>query len=407
MEKTAKNIAIANLIARQLKGEISAEEMVQLQVWRAQQPGNEQLWQQLTDPDYLGERLLQLNNDDHSEAYAQLMARIKQEVIPMHRSHSRNWLRYAAIALPLLGTTAICWFFVSRKAPATVVSTITYNDTTAQHPPANTVQLLIANQEAIPLNKTGHQTIRGKDGTVAQNNGNSLLYPVNTHVAEGVAVAQQQLITPKGMDYKVVLPDGTKVWVGAASSLRFPAAFTGKERRVELSGEAFFEVAKDVQHPFIVYTAKTITTVLGTAFNIKAYSGERCEHTTLVNGALKVATVNNSNGTGNNKLLEPGQQTVVKEGSIIVQAADMESALAWKNGMFIFHSEPMADILDELSRWYNVIIVREPGVDLSSHFTGRMIRSQQINDILQFLEATGKVHFTQQGQVLRVLPGRK
>jgi transmembrane sensor len=264
-----------------------------------------------------------------------------------------------------------------------------------------TAQLLIDNQEAIPLNKTGGQTIRAMEGTIARNDAGSLLYPVNTHPTTAAAVTRQRLVTPKGMDYKVVLPDGSHVWVGAASSLRFPAAFTGTERSVELDGEAYFEITADAAHPFVVHTSKTAIRVLGTSFNIKAYARERYERTTLVSGAVKVSTVNNAVS----KVLQPGQQAVTGT-DIQLQTADMDAVLAWKKGLFIFRSEPLSGILDELSRWYNVIIVKEAGVDLNAHFTGRIIRSEQLNEILQFLETTGKVRFSQEGQLLRVLPGR-
>lgn len=421
MEGIRKNLAIAQLISRQLTGQITPAEMLELQAWRKEDPDHEALWQQLTDPDHLSERVAQLDQPNNSDAFAQLMQRIHTDgetarqlqedaevsslavahLSAERHSRLRPLLRYAAIALPLLAAVSTGWYFFHFHRAATHPPAVAQQRNRLPQQAPNTVQLLIDNQEAIPLNKTGAQTIRAMDGTIARNDEGSLLYPVNTNRTEGGAVALQQLVTPKGMDYKVVLPDGSRVWVGAATSLRFPAVFTGKERNVELNGEAYFEVAPDAAHPFVVHTNKTAIQVLGTSFNIKAYTGERYERTTLVSGAVKVSAANSPES----KVLQPGQQALAGTG-LTLQTADMDAVLAWKKGLFIFRSEPLSGILDELSRWYNVVIVKEAGVDLNAHFTGRIIRSEQLSEILQFLETTGKVRFSQEGQLLRVLPGR-
>jgi len=429
MENTRKNLAIAQLISRQLTGHITAAELLELQAWRTADPDHEALWQQLTDPRQLDQRVGELEQLNNKEAFAQLMRRIHVDEKTTHPAQAatpplseassgahhhwpeenglaatghirmRSLLRYAAIVVPLLAAVSAAWYFF--RAPTAPVRPLAVVPQKQVSTSPNTVQLLIDDQEAIALNKTGEQTIHAMQGTIARNDAGSLLYPVNTNPATDAPVAQQRLVTPKGMDYKVVLPDGSHVWVGAASSLRFPAAFTGKERSVELNGEAYFEVAPDAAHPFVVHTGKTAIRVLGTSFNIKAYAGERYERTTLVSGAVKVSAVNSTESM----LLQPGQQILAGTG-LRMQMADMDAVLAWKKGRFIFRSEPLSDILDELSRWYNVMIVKEAGVDLNAHFTGRIIRSEQLSEILQFLETTGKVRFSQEGQLLRVLPGR-
>ncbi|WP_436489289.1 FecR family protein [Chitinophaga sp. ARDCPP14] len=353
MENTSKHLVIAQLIARQLAGNITPAEQQQLQAWKKEDPAHEQLWQQLTHPGYLDERVTALGETENKTAFDKLMMQVRHlDAAPgipvLTRNSRRRWLQYAAIAMPLLAAISMGWYLRGKQAS----------------PPA--------------------------------------VYPVNGTGREGAPAAWQQLVTPKGMEDKVVLPDGSHVWVGAATSLRFPATFSGKERRVELDGEAYFEIAADPQHPFVVHTSKTTVQVLGTAFNIKAYKGERYERTTLVSGAVKVSAANSTNS----RLLAPGQQAVVN-GAIAVESTDVDAALAWKRGVFIFRSEKLSDILEELSRWYNVVIVTESSVDGNAHFTGRIIRSEQLDDILQFLEATGKVHFSREGQLLRVSAGRR
>ncbi|HVI46361.1 MAG TPA: FecR domain-containing protein [Chitinophaga sp.] len=339
MEKIPDHIVIARLISKQLTGNITAEEMIQLEAWKQQHPEHEALWEKLTDSYYLHERVQRRRNSDREAAYDQLMKRVNKP--------RRSYLRYAAIALPLLVAGALCGYLLNRKTKVNVTPSATH-----------------------------------------------------THME----MAKRQLATPKGKGAQLILPDGTKVWLGAASVLNYPGRFTEDVRQVSLSGEAYFEVSQDATHPFIVITGRSVIQVLGTAFNIKAYKGQRYERTTLVSGAVKVAT-----GKDAGRLLKPGQQAVVtaSSSSIMVQPADADAALAWKNGLFLFKSAPLNEILDELSRWYDVEIVSERKTEMAIHFTGRMARPEQVDDMLQFLETTGKVHFIRQGKVLRVFPGRR
>ncbi|WP_160715445.1 FecR family protein [Chitinophaga solisilvae] len=399
MEKVIRDhLDIAGLIVRQLTGEITPVEMWKLQDWRSAGPDNEKLYQQLLGLHYLESRLQDLECGTREEALQQVMARIRRE--PEYRPAVRypwRWLSYAAVVISLIAVAS--WMLARRgktvPSPAPMVRS--YG---TPLPMANTVRLINGDNEPVALSKTGNQEISLDKDTRAGNHHGTLLYPVTG--GSGSPAPMQQLITPKGMDYKVVLPDGSKVWMGADSRLSFPMAFTTAERQVTLSGEAFFDIKPDAQHPFVVTTARSVTTVLGTSFNIKSYNGERYEITTLADGAVKV-----SNG-GRPQLLRPGQQALVAaDAGIQLQTADMEEALAWKNGVFIFQHASLEEILQQLSRWYNVNIAYDSRVNTNMHFTGRMARSTQISAVLNFLETTGKVRFSLTGQQLEVLPAHR
>jgi ferric-dicitrate binding protein FerR (iron transport regulator) len=203
----------------------------------------------------------------------------------------------------------------------------------------------------------------------------------------------------------VTLSDGSKVWLNAASSLKYPTAFTGKDRTVELSGEAYFQVAKNVALPFKVNVLRpgqqeslTIE-VLGTEFNVMAYADEADQRTTLIDGAVKVSAADNQIS------LEPGQQARLKNaGSILdlIPSVDTDNILAWKNGLFKFQDAPIQDIMRQVSRWYDVEVVYGGKVD--QQFIGTIRRQVNISTLLTILESTGWVHFLVDGKKITVLP---
>src|SRR5690606_29357907 len=192
--------------------------------------------------------------------------------------------------------------------------------------------------------------------------------------------------------------DGTKVWLNAASSLRFPIAFTGLERLVEVTGEAYFEVTKHESMPFKVRTRNTEIEVMGTSFNINAYTDEDAIRTTLLEGAVKVS----SSESGQVKQLLPGQQSGInKDGKIsLVKNADTEEAVAWIKGRFQFKSSGLRAILRQLSRWYDVDVEYRGDVDL--RFSGQLKRSEYVSAVLEKLKLTGEVNFTIEGRKIIV-----
>ena len=205
------------------------------------------------------------------------------------------------------------------------------------------------------------------------------------------------LETPKGGQYQIALPDGTKVWLNASTRLYFPTVFKPGERKVTLSGEAYFEVKHDASNPFIVETSTgALLRVLGTSFNVNAYQEDAHETTTLLTGSLQV-TRNQSQ-----VLLKPGQQATVSTQKIEdVQEVETSYAVAWKEGYFMFNREPIKAVMAKVARWYDVDIVYD-GPVTETRFWGTVSRFSKVSDVLKMLEATNRVHFTIEGRKIYV-----
>ncbi|HEY4208634.1 MAG TPA: FecR domain-containing protein [Puia sp.] len=220
---------------------------------------------------------------------------------------------------------------------------------------------------------------------------------------EGVGVTKEEVLyntvsTPYGGKYQVVLTDGTKVWLNAASSLVFPTAFKGATREVSLKGEGYFEVAPNASQPFVVNVGDMKVDVLGTSFNINAYEDEGAVRTTLVEGAVRIG------GGGASKTLGVGEQNVWdrKDRMEVIHDADVETAVAWKNGLIQFHSADMPVIMRQLARWYNVQVVYASEDIKDESFSGSIPSTEHISEVLKMLELTGTVHFDVTGQSIMV-----
>ena len=204
--------------------------------------------------------------------------------------------------------------------------------------------------------------------------------------------------TPNGGDYQLVLADGSKVWLNAASSLRFPANFVGRERKVELTGEAYFEVAKNPAMPFKVKLNGMEVEVLGTHFNINSYADESAIRTTLLEGSIKI------NRPHASSLLKPGQQAMMdKNGQIsVINDADLDEAVAWKDGKFQFDRADIHNVMRQLARWYNIDVEYKGTV--ASHFGGTISRDVNLSKVLGMLHLTGEVKFQVQDKKVIVMP---
>lgn len=224
----------------------------------------------------------------------------------------------------------------------------------------------------------------------------------NGHLSiDDIKPVEYTLITPRGGEYNLTLSDGTKVWLNSESKLVYPSAFSGDTRQVNLIGEAYFEVKQDADHPFIVQTSNQQVKVLGTEFNVNAYPEDKNTITTLVNGKIRVAG-NNEEGK---LILTEGQQSLLKDdGQLSLNTgANIDEAIAWKNGYFRFDKADIKTIMNQLSRWYNVQVsyVSEP----TDHYFGALIsRDNNISQVLQLLEATGEIHFRIEGRNIAVMP---
>lgn len=262
-------------------------------------------------------------------------------------------------------------------------------------PGGNKAYLTLADGKRIALTDA-------KTGEIAKQSGvqifkmadGQLSYSISKDSRKATKESDQNTIeTPKGGQYRVNLPDGTKVWLNAASSLRYPMLFAKSERRVELSGEAYFEVSKDKKHPFIVKTDKQDVEVLGTHFNINSYTDEPVVKTTLMEGSVRVI-LNSLSSNKKSKIIKPGQQSqITSKGITIVDNIDLDGIIAWKDGYFSFNQAPLEDILKPVSRWYNVN-VEFKDLDMRKElYSGEISKFSNISQVLNKLEKAGGVKF--------------
>ncbi|WP_345211295.1 FecR family protein [Mucilaginibacter gynuensis] len=251
--------------------------------------------------------------------------------------------------------------------------------------------LTLANGKKIVLNRSvkgfiaslGHTTV-----SVSPSNGVSY-----TSVGKSIANSSNTLATGRGEQspYPLILADGSKVWLNAASSITFPSQFTGNDRVVTVKGEVYFEVAHNVSRPFKILSGKQEITVLGTHFNVKAYDDENCINTTLLQGSVKVKDL--SSGASN--LLVPGQQSRFNKtnGELAVAKANLEEVIAWKNGFFMFNDQKITSVMKSMSRWYDVDIEYQNFSDGNEKFGGTFSRSSNLGDILSSLQSLGNARF--------------
>jgi transmembrane sensor len=321
----------------------------------------------------------------------------KEERSNLFTINRNRWLQIAAAFL-LLITGGVLYILLQKDVQATK-NNVAKMQPAQILPGSSKAYLTMGNGKVIYLsNATNGVLAKINTGNVLKPHNGQIVYKANTSTANDQAITYNTLTTPKGGEYQVVLPDGTKVWLNAASSLSYPTAFTGNERHVKLTGEAYFEVAKNKAKPFFVTINDVQVRVLGTHFNIEAYSDDSEIKATLLEGSVQV-TKNKSES-----LLKPGQQAVINNNSnnITVADANIDDVMAWKNGYFIFDHDNITGIMKKVSRWYDVDIEYNGNYD-DQKFGGTFYRSKNIAELLQHLEKVGKVHFTITGRRIIVM----
>jgi ferric-dicitrate binding protein FerR (iron transport regulator) len=302
-----------------------------------------------------------------------------------------KWFRVSAAAA-LIGVLAVgAWFFVLHKSSGQGAIAVQKSAPPAQTdvlPGSNKALLTLDDGSIITLDsvKSGNLTRQGSSRVLKSEDGQLKYEQVKGDHA--VSMSYNILSTPKGGQYRLVLPDGSLVWLNAASSIRYPTAFSGKERKVEVTGEAYFEITKNASMPFRVLADHHLgdahpmeIEVLGTHFNVNAYADETAIRTTLLEGSVKVVK-----GTAA-RLLQPGQQSQLQENGEMkwTADADIENVIAWKNGMLEFKDEDLQVVMRQIARWYDVEVVYE-GTIPTDGFTGRVSRNTSLAGVLKILK---------------------
>ncbi|WP_158827553.1 FecR family protein [Mucilaginibacter lacusdianchii] len=266
-------------------------------------------------------------------------------------------------------------------------------------PGGNQAVLTLANGQQINLTnaKIGHLASLGGTSINKATAGNLTFHTVSDKGSDNTKLKFNSMSTPVGGQYHLTLADGTDVWLNAASSIRFPTVFLGAERKVEVTGEVYFEVAHDAAKPFKVIANNQSIEVLGTHFNINAYADESSIKTTLLEGSVKVTAGNTTT------VIKPGQQSILQAGNLSVnKAVDLNEAVAWKNGYFQFKDEKIESVMRKLSRWYN-IEMQYQGEPLNEGFNGTISRSKNISQVLKMLERTKAVHYKIEGRRVTII----
>lgn len=345
---------------------LSPEESQVLQAWLSADARNQQVFTEITSGRWPHHDLQYYHQVSPDEQWARVQQKIAIQQRPV-RKMRYQWAAAAAVAALLISGAT---FYRLRHQPAFNKPTIQLADI---QPGKQGAILTLANGEKIVLDSLANGQLPGTNASLTNGQLN--------YTATTTGTSYNTMTTPKGRQFVVILPDGSKVWLNAQTSLRYPTAFNGKERRVDIIGEAYFEIAPNASQPFFVnIPGKAEIAVLGTSFNINAYTDESAINTTLITGTVKIE----------NTLLRPGQTAQLTTALTIVNA-DVEKVTAWKNGIFNFEGESLQEVMRQLARWYDIEVVYAPNMP-DIVFGGKMSRDVPLAGLLRGLEATG-VHF--------------
>jgi len=309
--------------------------------------------------------------------------------LPINRRSNKLklWPRLSIAASLLIGTCLGLYYFTTSK---TQVNKAPSSEQMAVR--GNKATLILANGKRISLSSLPTGKVASLPGvTVTKTNEGKLVYQVDSQ-QPGNQTEYNTIETPIGGTYQVNLPDGTKIWLNAGSSLKYPTLFARTERRVELLGEGYFEVAHNPQKPFIVKTARRQEVmVLGTHFNLSAYANDQVYTTTLYEGKVRV-----SNGQ-NSVVLKPFQQALLQNGALRITEVSDTNELSWKNDQFAFQNQPLEKILRELERWYDVEFIC-PQEFRTITFSGKISRQKTLKQALNIIDKEGTIHFKYEGR---------
>lgn len=373
------NFRAAYLISQFIQETISEEDEEELDRWMQQSERNIKIFEDLTDESMVREFLKWYADRDTERSLQEVKQRLQftrpARVIPL-------W-RYAAAAcvILLLGSGIYYFGFRGQGTPASSnpseIADISPGKASATLTLPNGNKIDLTNLRDTIINRE----VRIENGVVVYSN--TVSDP-----------EMHEISIPRKGFYELVLPDGSKAWINSSSSIRYPSRFSGNERRVIVTGETYFEVAKDAAHPFIVSVEGVDITAIGTAFNVNAYPNEDGLRITLTEGRINV------NASQRNEQLLPGQQIILRPGEWEIRTVDISPVIAWTKNQFKLKNSSIEEVMRMAERWYDAKIIYKGKV--SDHFTGTIDRNVPISQLLKLLEATGQVHFQIEGETIIV-----
>jgi ferric-dicitrate binding protein FerR (iron transport regulator) len=389
---------IRYLLEHRLAGDLTATEKRELALVlqdAAQETGVQEQLQLLMENSLAGDEIMVSRWDKNIAAVLDADKGAAPRRIPVYKKY--GWIAAAAVIIVLAGSVYI-WRMAAKQPP---VAAIQPESDVA--PGGNKATLTLAGGKRIVLDSAANGSIaqQGNVNIVKLNNG-QLVYNLNGNAGE---VWMNTMTTPVGGQYQLTLPDGTKVWLNAASSITYPSAFAGANRNVSITGEAYFEVAKDIARPFIVnVNNESEIKVLGTHFNVNAYTDETAARTTLLEGSVNVSVIGPSLTGIKSAILKPGEQAVVADNSplTIDHSPDVEQAVAWKNGRFNFNGADLHTVMRQLTRWYGINVKYEGNVT-DEIFQGELTRDLKLSQVLRILGKM-EIKFRIEGKTLVVIP---
>ncbi|RQO72605.1 anti-sigma factor [Pedobacter sp. KBW01] len=301
-------------------------------------------------------------------------------------------LKWAAAAAVLVVFSFTAYLSLNKKKEHVFASDVA--------PGKNKAILTLADGRKISLSDAANGDLIEQAGvSISKTANGQLVYHIQKTTGDIDDSKVNTISTPNGGEWEIRLPDGSVVWLNAASSLQYPLNIgSSKQRKVELSGEAYFEVAKDKAHPFIVKTLKQELEVLGTHFNINSYANEIVTRTTLLEGSVRISDLSSNDML----VLKPGEQSVLSKNGIEIKKANTDEAIAWKNGYFMFDNEKQESILRKIARWYNVEIEYADPEAKEVMYYGTVSRFEKISKVLRKFEQTGEVRFDIKGNKIIV-----
>lgn len=377
MDYFARTEQIVNILLAERKRTLTLEEEEILFEWQNESDGNRALYESLKNDSNIPLKLKELAEYKKEEAYSEFIRQTRKSKI---RVMSRTILKYAAIIVPLLLSV---WFFYPEKSEmeSIVVS--------SGIQPGTSKAILKLDDGSIVNLEENENLISECDGTIISNNKKEIVYKSKDKKLKSRKLKYNTIEIPRGGEYQLILSDGTKVWLNSETTIKYPVYFTANSRDVYLEGEAFFEVVENKERPFIVHTPEMNVNVLGTSFNVRAYTDEQKSSTTLVTGKVLI----NQSESKKEYTLNPNEQAVISNHDAIIKTVNVNPFISWKNGRILFENNTMEEIFNDLSRWYNIEVNYSNPELKSLRFSIDVERYNDFGDILEILELTQKISF--------------
>lgn len=369
---------VTEWIVARLNDTITEEESEKLECWIRNSDHHKALFEKIIEKQGFENFCLQAEEHDYRKHYDLFYAHVRKT---NRKRRIRQWTYAAIMLLPL---SIAIWYFIKQE------KTVVYTQNEQIVPGEYRAVLTLTGGETITLSGQSESKLEHTEAFVC---GDTLNYEKAVSSEEE---KYHRINIPRGGEYILKLSDGTRIWLNSESELKYPEVFTGPERRIFMRGEAYFEVAHDSLHPFIVETEQQVLTVMGTSFNLRAYTDEKKVLTTLETGKVNIRAGEQE------VILTPGNQSVCMAGQLRVEKVNPSLYTAWHKGLFIFEAQPLGDILHTLSRWYNIeVFYADPEVE-KIRFTGELWRDNDVRELLTKFELLQKVRFDIKGCAVTV-----